>query len=97
MMPDMPWPGHFDTDIYRGSDHFLGKQRAQSIRVLDAVLQRQHHGIRRKMRLDGSRTAFGVGGLHAKSTSCARCTTLSSELAETRMCSSKVCVSSLSP
>jgi hypothetical protein len=32
----------------------------------DAVLQRQHHRIRRKMRLDGSRTAFGVGGLHAK-------------------------------
>src|SRR5713226_98204 len=66
MMPDMPRPGHFGPDIYRGCDHFLLQQRAQSVRVLDAVLQRQHHRIRRKMRLDGSRTAFGIGGLHAK-------------------------------
>ena len=66
MMPDMPRPCHFDADIYRGCDHFLWQQRAQSVRVLDAVLQRQHQCARRKMRLDGSRAAFGVGGLHAK-------------------------------
>src|ERR1700719_2017205 len=66
MMPDVPRPGHFDAEIYRGRDHFLWQQRAQSVRVLDAVLQRQHHRIRCKMRLDGSRTTFGVGGLHAK-------------------------------
>src|SRR6478672_8662239 len=65
-MPDMPRPCHFDADIYRGCDHFLWQQRAQSVRVLDAVLHRQHHRIRRKMRLDGSRTAFGVVGFHAK-------------------------------
>jgi hypothetical protein len=32
-----------------------------------------------------------------KSTSCAPCTALPSVLAETRTCSSKVCISSLSP
>src|SRR5450631_1632635 len=30
------------------------------------VLQRQHHRVERKMRLNGSRAAFGVCGLHAK-------------------------------
>src|SRR5258708_10838008 len=66
MMPDMPRPGHFGPDIHDGCDHFLWQQRAQSVRVLDAVLQRQHQRIRRKMRLDGTRTPFRVGGLHAK-------------------------------
>jgi hypothetical protein len=65
-MPDMPRPGHFGPDIHGGCDHFLLQQRAQSVRVLDAVLHRQHQRIRRKMRPDGSRTAFGVAGFRAK-------------------------------
>jgi hypothetical protein len=62
----MPRPGHFGPHIYRGCDHLLLQQRAEPVRILDAVLQRQHHRVRREMRLDGSRTAFGIGGLHAK-------------------------------
>jgi hypothetical protein len=39
---------------------------ARSRSAFSTPLQRQHQRIRRKMRLDGSCTAFGVGGLHAK-------------------------------
>jgi len=57
MMPDMPRAA-IAVPLYTTAAATSCGSSAQSVRVLDAV--------RRKLRLDGSRTAFGVGGLHAK-------------------------------
>ena len=55
MMLDMPRAGHFGPDVHDGREHVLPQHGAQSIRVLDAVLQRQYQRIGRKMEaMDGA-------------------------------------------
>jgi hypothetical protein len=46
--------------------HTLRQHRLHALGVVHTVLQTQHHGIGIKMRRDGGRGTFGVGGFDAK-------------------------------